>query len=161
MIIPNFNFSCNGRIAGITASMSFGIRISFNRRHLPLFQIWRPSSNSSIYTIINQTQFAFPSFVSTGPGLFSGYYFSDLVLTNDDRIEFYSEDVIGYYQQTVPLRRVYSIQRSTHISYTIGSNNPTTTFDISRAAENPVQPLITVFIGEKCEFYYYNMFVHN
>ena len=125
--------------------------LNFNRR-LPLFQIWRPSSNSSIYTIINQTRFAFPSYVSTG--LFSGYYFSDLVLTNDDRIEFYSEDVIGYYQQTVPRRRVYSIQRSTHTSYTIRSNNPTTTFDTSRAAENPVQPLITVFIGEKCEFYY-------
>jgi len=145
VIVPKFSFDCNGRITGVEASMASGSVNVFTTRHLPWFQIWRPStSNLSIYTIINQTEFPNANFFS---GILPGSHFYNLSLTNSDRIEFHSGDVVGYYQQAVPILRVNSIQKDDYLSYSISAENPTDTINISNADNDTAQPLIKVIYG--------------
>jgi len=146
VIVPKFSFDCNGRITGVEASMDSGGVSLLTPRQLPWFQIWRPSTfNLNIYNKTNQIQFPNPNFISTG--LLSGYYFCTLSLTNSDRIEFYSGDVVGYYQQAEPLYRVNSIQSNDYFSYSVSVGSPTDVININNADNDAVQPLIKVIYG--------------
>ena len=123
--------------------------VTFNEHsNLPEFQIWHPSSpGSSVYNRIGKVQSLSGSFIST-----NGYYNVNISLNGNEQIEFQSGDVIGYYQPTNPLRRVYNIQTSGYTSYSNSANSPATTINISDVnnIENGWQPLIEVIIGKIC-----------
>ena len=57
VIIPRFNFTCNGRITGIRARARARVRVSLSNSIYPFIQVWRPSSvGSTIYNKIGEVQ---------------------------------------------------------------------------------------------------------
>ena len=136
------NFSCNGRITSVAASIDsphiFRIPIGDT---LPVFQVWHPQTpGSNIYSVIGQVQFQLGTLQSRG------YFNSVVSLTGDNRIEFQAGDVIGYYHPSNPIRVVGNII-SNHTSY-INIFNDLTTINISNYDELRRQPLISVMTGE-------------
>ena len=136
--MPNFNFSCNGRITSVAASLyevsSFG--------SLPVFQVWRPlSPGSSAYSKIGQVQFEINETRVDIP---------KVSLTGNDQIEFQSGDVIGCYQPINSHYRVGYIIDSNYVSYfTSNSSFTTTTINVSSPTffETKGRPLISVMLG--------------
>ena len=69
--MSNLDFSCNGRITGVTANM-----YSFRRfgSQLPVFQVWHPlSPGLNVYSKIGQIQFEAPE----GENITRVYYVTD------------------------------------------------------------------------------------
>ena len=145
-ILPRLNFTCDGRITGIMARMRN--RTSTDRNDYPYFQVWRPSStNPVVYTSIGEVQLQ-ESQVSQCNS--DDYCIANIVLTGNDRIEFQSGDVVGWY--TTPNARYGMMTILTDgyvvyfdLSYTLV---PPTSANIS---ENSIgdrfQPLIQFVIG--------------
>ena len=101
--MPSLNFSCNGRISSVTASVSV-IRGSGS---LPVFQVWDPlSPGSNVYSKIGQVQFESEARVSP-------YFISNVSLTS------LSGDVIGCHQ---PFNSLYGIWWIGDTSYTVYFN---------------------------------------
>ena len=144
IIMPNLNFSCNGRITGITASM-YSIR---RFGSLPVFQVWHPlSPGLNVYSKIGQVQFEAPE----GENI-TRVYISTVSLTGNDQIEFQSGDVIGCYQ---PFNSRYIVGANNHSRnytsyFTSSSSLTTTTINVNSVNyfETMFQPLISVIIGE-------------
>jgi len=94
-IVPRLNFSCNGRITSIRTRTTGPNLFSFDH---PYFQIWRPLSSGStmynrVFQVQSQSNQIFPLSVTVA--------IINITLTGDDRIEFQSGDVIGYYIQVI------------------------------------------------------------
>ena len=118
VIIPRAKFNCNGRITNVAVSMSQLDRIDaqITLTNLPLFQVWHPTSlNSSTYNKIGEVQLPAGEFVAVGIG--RNYFFANLTLNGNSKIEFQSGDAIGYYQPSSSERSIWSIQTSGYTSY--------------------------------------------
>ena len=90
-IIPHLSFTCNGRITSIRAGVAF----TNSRKSDPFFQVWRPSSTHSIiYNKIDEVQLPSDDQVIRGS---NNYWEVNINLTDDNRIEFQSGDVVAYY----------------------------------------------------------------
>ena len=142
VIIPAFSFNCNGRITGVLAGMHRVYRIGYTR--MPEFQVWRPlSPDSNEYSKIGQVQF------QTATQLSGGYYASGVLLTGNDRFEFQSKDVIGFYQPNYPLYRISNIFNENYTSYYYNSDDDLITTNLSSGRYSTIrhQPLINVFTG--------------
>ena len=145
VIIPNARFECNGRVTSVGASMGFGSQSG----NLPNIQIWRPSSpGSDVYNRIGQVQVTSGNF--NGIPFFTAYYSTIVLLTNNDRIEFQSDDVIGYYQPSNSQREIWNIETNGYTSYSNNVNSPGTTFDINNVdyMDGQRQPLIEIMFGK-------------
>ena len=80
-IIPHLNFSCNGRITNIRA----GVNKTINFRNFPYFQVWRPSSTSSlVYLKVGEVQLKSDKQVTK----IKNTLLADIDLTGNDTIEF-------------------------------------------------------------------------
>ena len=146
VIVPRAKFNCCGRITNVAVSMQRRAIVSGN---LPLFQVWHPTSlNSSTYNKIGEVQLPAGDFVPVGFG--RNYNQANLPLYGNSRIEFQSGDVIGYYQSSLSLRLIWSIQTSGYTSYSNNVTSPSTSIDISivENADNNHQPLIAVMFGK-------------
>ena len=83
------------------------------------------------------------------------YYFSNVSFTGNDRIEFQSGDVIGYWQRPTPCYTLWSISTGGYTSYSVNSSyifsSDDNTVDIddnsSVTATMDRQPLIQVIYG--------------
>ena len=141
IIMPNLNFSCNGRITGVTANMYSITRFG----SLPVFQVWHPlSPGLNVYSKIGQVQFEAPE----GENI-TRVYISTVSLTGNDQIEFQSGDVIGCYQ---PFNSRYTVGANNDTNYTSyftrSSSLTTTAINVNNYFETILQPLISVMIGE-------------
>ena len=86
VIVPDFNFSCNGRITSIRAK----VKKTSNSMKFPCFQVWRPSpTDPSIYNKIGEVNMSSTDQVTRN--------ITTINLIDDNIIEFQSGDVIGYY----------------------------------------------------------------
>ena len=143
--MPNLNFSCNGRITGVTANMYSLRRFG----SLPVFQVWHPlSPDLNVYSKIGQVQF----FEAPEGENIIRVYISTVSLTGNDQIEFQSGDVIGCYQ---PFNSRYAAglgaTNTNYTSYfTSSSSLTTTTINVNSVNyfETMLRPLISVMIGE-------------
>ena len=139
IIMPSLNFTCNGRISGVTANVS----VLWESGSLPVFQVWHPlSPGSNIYSKIGEVQFETEARVSS--------YFISVSLTSlrNNQIEFQSGDVIGCYQ---PFNSPYRILWISDASYTVYFNsvsNSTDTVNSVNYRTRIWQPLISVMTGE-------------
>ena len=139
-IIPRLNFTCNGRITGISARVS-----SSRRSDNLLFQVWRPVSADS--TMYNKTdEVPLQSNQVTGRG---ANRTANIILTGNDRIEFQSGDVLGYYHPLNSSNLLRDIRTDGYILFRFdGSPVPSSVNLESRNAMiNFRQPLIQFIIG--------------
>jgi len=154
VIVPNFRFTCNGRLISVGASMRGSGNLLNRGTNLPMIQIWRPSPGLSSYSRVGQVPTPGGTFIATG--LFQGYYLANISLTVSEQIKFQSGDVIGYYQPTDPQRRISSIDTSGFISYSNNANDPETTIDINNVdnTHDQQQPLIEAMFGKSSQHIY-------
>jgi len=144
VVVPDANFSCNGRITNVAVSMQFsGFTADF-----PLFQVWRPSSSSSnVYEKTGEVQLPGGEFIGD---LLQNYFLASVSLSDSEQIEFQSGDIIGYYQPADPRRLVRSIQTGGYTAYSNNVASSTDTIDISSVenVENNRQPLVAIMFGK-------------
>ena len=144
-IVPHLNFNCNGRITSIRARTTGP---NEGRNDYPYFQIWRPSSSgSTMYNRVSQVQ-------SQSNQIFrqSVLAIINITLTGDDRIEFQSGDVIGYYHPSDILYDVRTIKTDGYVQYEFDGSPTLTSVDLSTVVDDHItdqrQPLIQFTIGE-------------
>ena len=141
VIIPRLNFTCNGRITNIRAKMS-----SRSPSGLPYFQIWRPMS-SMIYNRIHTVQLQ-----SAHVTQLSGTRVNiSITLTGNERREFQSGDVIGYYHPSNSRYQVRTISTDGYIQYRFDGSSTLTSVDLNTVGSGDItdqrQPLIQFTIG--------------
>ena len=143
MIVPEYNFSCNGRITGYLISL---VNDSSTGDY-PIIQVWRLTSSTQ-YTRVN-TECALTESDINNMG--DTYYLGNVSCTGDNRIEFQSGDVIGYYHSNKVRYRLWNIETMGYTSYDRVRNSPLNNFNINGqgidGTENR-QPLIQVLYGK-------------
>ena len=142
-IIPQFKFSCNGRITSISAGveMNEGMNMSY-----PLFQIWRPVSNgSTIYNKIGEVQLESNDQVT-------GEYHqkATIIVTADNTIEVQSGDVVGYYHPPNSRYLIKTRKANGYIQYQLNGSSNASSVDLNNAYmyDYQKQPLIQFTIGK-------------
>ena len=142
-IIPRLNFTCDGRIIGIRARVSFDS--NNNRNEYLFFQVWRPVSTGSTiasYTKIGEVQLQSDDQV-TGSG---NRQTANIILTGNKTIEFQSGDIVGYYHPPDARYRVRTIRTDGYILYQFDGSPESVNLN---NGVNYQQPLIQFTIG-KC-----------
>ena len=138
VLIPNSDFSCNGRITRYMVSLN---QDDDEEGSYPRIQVWRPVSGQQSYNRINEYRIQGSDITRM-----SGYYLADIQFTGNNRIEFQLGDIIGYYHPDEPRYRVWSIQTSGYDSYT--RSGTSSSFSLSGAnRDDDRQPLIQVTLG--------------
>jgi len=125
------------------------VSISDTRNDYPFFQVWRPaSSGSTVYNKIDEVQLQSDSQV-TRESNNSDTGKANILLTGNDRLEFQSGDVVGYFHPTTARYQVKSILTNRYAEYLfIGSTAPASV-NLINADHNYIQePLIHFEIGE-------------
>ena len=123
-LTPRLEFSCDGRITRIRARV-----VSFrNSTDFPSFQVWRPSSSvSDEYSNIGETYIQSHDQVIS----FSDGVISDIFLTGDNRIEFQSGDIVGYYHPPDSNYRVRHVLTRGYVRYTYLVSSAPTSVDLT------------------------------
>ena len=103
-IIPRLNFTCNGRITGIRARVSFNNQSSDH----PCFQVWRLASGHS-YNKTGEVQLQSDDQVTRGR---NSYWEANIILNGRNTIEVQSGDVVGYYHPHDARYRVKGISNA-------------------------------------------------
>ena len=143
VIVPRFEFSCNGRITGYVISLES----ASSSGGYPSVQVWNPTS-STVYTRVD-TECALTANDITEMAV-EDYYLGNVSCNGSNRIEFQSGDVIGYHQGDPLHYGLLSIETMGYTSYYHDESNPLTTFNINNVdstIENR-QPLIQVIYGK-------------
>ena len=143
-IIPRLNFSCNGRITSIKAGLSRNTH--FN--NFLNFQVWRPSSSGSvIYNKIGEVQLQSDNQVTEGYNNFE----ATIILTDNNRTEFQSGDVIGYYHPLQSRYQVRDVSTRGYVLYHFDGSPAPNTVNLSAASDtfDYRQPLLQITVGKK------------
>ena len=148
VVVPRDSFTCDGRLNHIMASMLQHP----DRNGSFLFQVWRPSFlDSDLYNRVGQIALR-ESDVTYFNLTNTSYHLVNMSLTGDERIEFQSGDVMGYYHPQYPRYRVYNNPvENNYVTYGLDNDTgPTETFDINgnNVTEHDRQPLFSVNYGE-------------
>ena len=145
VIVPRNNFSCNGRITGFMASLNQYGRFCEN----PSIIVWQPMNTERTLYNIRDSYTLNNSHVNA----MGDYYFANVSFTGNNRIEFQSGDVIGYWHRSrVSCYRVWNIRTAGYTSYavrpTLNNTINTNEIDGDFAIETTDrQPLIQVTFG--------------
>ena len=155
VIVPRANFTCNGRITGITGSMER------NEAGLtgPYLQVWHPTTpDNTIFDKVGEVQLLENEVVQIGINITNAYWLWNVSLNGNDRIEFETGDVIGYYHPSDSSYKLLNIATEGYIAYVNFSTNASSTInsvDSDIMADNR-QPLIQFAIGMNntlCNFF--------
>jgi len=142
-IFPRFNFNCNGRITNIRATVDdVNIRLGFLT-----IQVWRPSSPGSMkYNKINGARLQSYDQVTS----VRGRQEANISLYGENRIEFQSGDVIGYYHPPNSRYQVKDIQTRGYVMYRFDGSPPPTSVNLNEADAmlDNRQPLIQFTFGK-------------
>ena len=141
-VVPRSNFSCNGRITGYMVSLNQN-RDSFCRN--PGIIVWQPmNTERTLYRARDSYTLSNDDINAMGD-----YYFANVSFTGNDRIEFQSGDVIGYWHASSSCYTMWNIRTAGYTSY--NASLPSDAFNISDdsvAITTDRQPLIQVNFGK-------------
>ena len=115
--------------------------------NFPSFQVWRPSQpGSMIYNRTGEVQLQSDDQVTTGS---NGFLEMNIILTGDDRIEFQSGDVVGYYHPNSSRYQVRNLQTDGYVLYRFDVSPTPTSVGLSEAnfVSQLRQPLIQFAVG--------------
>ena len=141
-IIPRLNFTCNGRITRIRASLNFN---PDGKDIFPIFQVWRPalSFGSTIYTKAGEAPLPSDDQVET----FNFIILANITLTDNNTIEVQSGDVVGYYHPPDPRFRVRTIPTFGYMQYKFSGSAELVDLNNNTDNDDERQPLIQFIIG--------------
>ena len=144
-IIPQANFTCNGRITSVIASMSM-VR---NNGTNPFVEVWHPTSpDMDVLNKVGEVQLVESKVVEEVNNDGSTYWLVNITLNDDDRIEFEAGDVIGYYH---PPDSRYLVWNIASMGCQIIANNFANASSVINFVKdtslNNLQSLIRVTIG--------------
>ena len=146
VIVPGTNFSCNGRITGYLISLE---RLNGEYRdELPIIQVYRPSRTIGLL-FSEEDRYTLKTNEITN---MSDYHLANVSFTNNDRIEFHSDDIIGYFIPNKSRYNVWNIETEGYTSY-IDRGLREDIFSINSNTNSIVdnrQPLIQVIFGKAC-----------
>ena len=149
VIIPESDFSCNGRITGYLISLEK----ASSSGDYPIVQVWHPTS-STAYTRV-ATECPLTESVISRMRNGNEYYLGNVSCTGNNRIEFQSGDVIGHYHANEVRYRLWNIETIRYTSYIRYENNPLNTFSINSVDDSQTrQPLIQVLYGKIRSYIY-------
>ena len=138
VIVPESDFSCNGRITGYLISLES----ASSSGDYPIVQVWHPTS-STVYTRVVTECPLTESDIDRMRNGGDEYYFGNASCTGDNRIEFQSGDVIGYYHGNEVRYRLWSIGTMGYTSYNRDEENPPNMFNTNNVDNSDTsQPLI-------------------
>ena len=143
VIIPYVNCSnSDGRITHITASLS----LNNSGSEYPSFQVWRPmSGDPSVYERIGDEIVLEDSEVRA----MDGYWLAEIVVSDNERIEFKSGDVIGCYHPSNVRYQVNTISgNGSNVHDCDGGNMTTVNTSSESCIENIQQPLLQILFGK-------------
>ena len=146
IIVPRANFTCNGRVAGITASTN---RISSGRTN-PYLQVWHLTApGGDVFDKVGGVQLVESEVVEEVDNNNNTYWLVNTTLNDDDRIEFEAGDFIGYYHPPDSRYRVWTIKTAGYSLYANNVADVSSRFNLSSQGItiNGVQPLIQFTIG--------------
>ena len=146
VIVPRSTFSCNGRITGYKVSLN---KTTEDNSTVdcgnPRILVWRPlNTQRTRYSIRDDFRLRNSAIRAIG-----NYYIAAASLSENNRVEFQSGDVIGYLHRVTPCYTVWSNEAAGYTSY---SNNDIFSdtiniIDSSVTATANIQPLIQVDFG--------------
>ena len=139
VIVPRLNFTCNGRITNIRVR----ITPDGTGNNFPYIQVWRPSQ-PSLYTRQDQVQIQ-SSHLNTQ----LTYLEANIPLTGNNRIQFQSGYVIGFFNPSDSGYVIRDISTSGYVFYIFeGSTSPS--LDLSNVDVTFMgrQPLIQFSLGK-------------
>ena len=142
-IIPRLNFSCNGRVTSIKAGLDKNSSLS----NFLSFQVWRPSlPGSRVYNKVGEVQ------LQSDDQVTKGYYNFEatVTLTSENRIEFQSGDVIGYYHPYQSRYQVKDASTRGYMLYRFDGSPPPNSVNLSAANDtfDYRQPLLQFIVGK-------------
>ena len=147
IIVPEYNFSCNGRITGYLIRLE---QNAMDSTEYSSIQVWQPiNQNSTIYNKVGTCILTADDIVNiTKNG--SLYHLGDISCTGDSRTEFQSGDVIGYYQSNSSRYQLLNINATEGYTSYGSKNSSLTSIDISNVdyTYKSTQPLIQVMYGK-------------
>ena len=142
VIVPSLSFKCHGRINHVSY-------VTMNASHpgkdVPVIQLWRPSSGSNIYKLIDQIgRIQFENLIER-----TQFYYIDAIF-RDGQVKFQPGDVLGYYQPSNPRQLLRSINKAEYVSYSINASTAATTINTSNVdyIDDGLVPYVRVTFGE-------------
>jgi len=146
-IVPRANFTCNGRITGITASM---LSTPYNGSD-PFVEVWHPkNSGSDVFDKVGGVRIV-ESEVAEVNNNNNTYWLFNITLNDDDRIEFEAGDVIGYYHPNEARYIVGSVETEGYTVYIDELYTTSHTIGLSGITLQNRQPLFQFTIGMTIE----------
>ena len=143
-IVPRFNFTCNGRISNIRVRV-----IQKNSgNQFPYIQVWRPSLSSTVtYDRVGQVQVQANQLIRPPP---ERWLEANISLTSNNRLQFQSGDVIGFYHPPNFNNEIRTIRTNGYVLHQFEGFNPSplTLNDATYVLTNR-QPLIQFKIGKE------------
>ena len=141
VIVPRLNFTCNGRITNIRV----GINSITNGANFPYIQVWRRQSPTmQLYNLVNKVQIQ-----SNHINAQLTYLEAVISLTGDNRIQFLSRDVIGFYSPPDSGYVIRDIATTGYMYYEfVGSDASSFDLDSNTMTSNSRQTLIQFAVGE-------------
>ncbi|XP_065906945.1 uncharacterized protein [Dysidea avara] len=149
VIVPRLNFTCNGRITNIRVRIDSATEIpnyDNTGTNFPYIQVWRQSPTSQLnYSLVNKVQIQ-----SDHLNTQLTYLEAIIPLTGNNRIQFLSGDVIGFYNPPDSGYVIRDIQTPGYVFYVfIGSN--ASSFNLSTGImSDGRQPLIQFTLDILC-----------
>ena len=136
-------FSCNGRITSVRAGLN---RLQY-RNDFVTFQLWRPLlSGRIIIKKVGEIQLRSDNQVREGYNNFE----ATIILTSEERLEFQSGDVIGYYHPPQSRYQVLDVYALGHVLYRFDEISPPNAIHIDEVNRtlNNRQPLLQFTFGK-------------
>ena len=140
VIVPRLNFVCSGRITNIR------VRISSDNTgtNFPYIQVWRQSPTPQLYSVVGAVQIE-----SDHLNTQLSYLEAIISLTGNNRIQFLSGDVIGFYNPSDSGYVTRDIRTSGYVFYVfIGSDDSSLNLNNADLSFNGRQPLIQFTLGK-------------
>ena len=148
VIIPEYNFSCNGRITGYLVRL----RLSYyNSDSYPSLQVWHPaSSGSGIYNRVGTLCALTANDINRiTDSMGYEYYLGNVSYAGDNRIEFQSGDVIGYHQGRYLRYQLLDMRYNYIISHIYETSTPLENININNSSDvHNERPLLEVLFGK-------------
>jgi len=147
VIIPRANFTCNGRITAVTVSMD---RIAAGVND-PYLEVWHPTTpDNSVFDKVSEVQLVESEIVQVGHDLSTAYWLVDIILNDDDRIDFEAGDLIGFYHPPDSRYTVWTIDTVGYTAYGHLLDNALNFINLTTIEGdiNNLQPLIQITVGK-------------
>ncbi|XP_065904629.1 uncharacterized protein [Dysidea avara] len=142
VIVPRLNFTCNGRITSIK------VRVMPNNTgtNFPYIQVWRQPLPTQLYSLVDGVQIQ-SSHISV-----QSYQEANILLTGNNRMQFLSGDVIGFYNPSDSGYVIGDIRTDGYVYYVFEESNASSLDLDNGIMSSRRQPVIQFTLDIQCNY---------